>query len=73
MLPVEAALVMVNAAAGVEAMTRRVWKFAGELNLPRMIVVNQIDHPRADNRTHDRRSCGRALGPPGGSGTVADR
>ena len=48
LLPVEAALLVVNAACGVEAMTRRVWKFGEEFNLPRVIVVNQMDHPRAD-------------------------
>jgi elongation factor G len=49
LLPVEAALLVVNAACGVEAMTRRVWKFGEEFNLPRVIVVNQMDHPRADS------------------------
>jgi elongation factor G len=48
LLPVEAALLVVNAACGVEAMTRRVWKFSEEFNLPRAIVINQMDHPRAD-------------------------
>src|SRR6201996_4089653 len=48
LLPVEAALVVVNAVTGVEAMTRRVWKFAEEFNLPRILVVNQMDHARAD-------------------------
>src|SRR5271163_4482699 len=48
LLPVESALVVVNAACGVEAMTRRVWRFGEEFNLPRVIVVNQMDHPRAD-------------------------
>ncbi len=48
LLPVEAALIIVNAACGVEAMTRRVWRFGEEFNLPRVIVVNQMDHPRAD-------------------------
>ena len=48
LLPVEAALLVVNAACGVEAMTRRVWKFGEEFNLPRAIVINQMDHPRAD-------------------------
>jgi elongation factor G len=47
MLPVEAALVTVHAVNGVEAMTERVWKFAEEFNLPRAIVMNQMDHPRA--------------------------
>ena len=49
LLPVEAALVVVNAACGVEAMTRRVWKFSEEFNLPRVIVVSQMDHPRAES------------------------
>jgi elongation factor G len=48
LLPVEAALLIVNAACGVEAMTRRVWRFGEEFSLPRVIVVNQMDHPRAD-------------------------
>src|ERR1700761_3241152 len=49
LLPVEAALLVVNAVCGVEAMTRRVWKFGEEFNLPRVIVINQMDHPRADH------------------------
>ena len=50
MLPVEAALVVVNAQSGVEAATDRVWKYAAEVNLPRVIAINQIDHPKADSR-----------------------
>jgi elongation factor G len=48
MLPVEAALMVVNAANGPEAMTDRVWKYADEFNLPRVVVLNQMDHPRAE-------------------------
>jgi elongation factor G len=47
MLPVEAALVLVNAQCGVEAVTERVWKYAEEANLPRIVVLNQMDSPRA--------------------------
>jgi len=47
MLPVEAALVLVNAQNGVEAVTERVWKYAEEANLPRIVVLNQMDSPRA--------------------------
>src|SRR5580658_11310692 len=47
MLPVEAALIVVNTPSGVEAMTDRVWKYADEFNLPRVVVLNQMDHPRA--------------------------
>jgi elongation factor G len=50
MLPVESALVVVNAQTGVEAVTDRVWKYAAEVNLPRVIVINQVDHPKADTR-----------------------
>ncbi len=47
LLPVEAAAVVVNAQNGVEAMTERVWKYAEEANVPRFVVVNQMDHPKA--------------------------
>ena len=50
MLPVETALVVVNAQTGLEAATDRVWKYAAEVNLPRVIVINQVDHPKADTR-----------------------
>ena len=50
MLPVETALVVVNAQTGAEAVTDRVWKYAAEVNLPRVLVINQIDHPKADSR-----------------------
>jgi elongation factor G len=50
MMPVESALVVVNACSGVETMTDRVWKYATEVALPRAIVVNQVDHPKADSR-----------------------
>ena len=51
LLPVEAAIVVVNAQAGIEPATDRVWKYAGEMNLPRVVVVNQVDHPKADSRS----------------------
>ena len=47
MLPVDAALVVVNAQCGVEAVTERVWGYAAEANLPRIVVLNQMDSPRA--------------------------
>jgi elongation factor G len=49
MMPVELALIVVNACSGVETMTDRVWRYAMEVALPRAIVVNQVDHPKADN------------------------
>jgi elongation factor G len=47
LLPVEAAAVVINAQNGVEAVTERVWRFVEEANVPRFVVVNQMDHPKA--------------------------
>ena len=47
LLPVESAVVVVNAQNGVEPVTERVWKFAEEASLPRIVLVNQMDHPKA--------------------------
>ena len=47
LLPVEAAMVVVNAQNGVESVTERVWRYAEEANIPRFVVVNQMDHPKA--------------------------
>src|ERR1700744_1470805 len=51
MLPAETALVVVNAQTGVESGTDRVWSYASEIGLPRVVVMNQVDHPKADSRT----------------------
>jgi len=51
MLPAETAIVLINAQHGIESVTDRVWNFAAEVNLPRVIVINQLDHPKADSRT----------------------
>ncbi|HEX4650522.1 MAG TPA: elongation factor G [Granulicella sp.] len=55
MLPAEVALVVVNAQSGAEAVTGRVWKYAAEISLPRVVVMNQVDHPKADSRLGRRR------------------
>ncbi len=47
LLPVEAAAVVVNAQHGVEPVTERAWKYAEDANIPRIVVVNQMDHPKA--------------------------
>jgi elongation factor G len=47
LLPAEAAVVVVNAQNGIEAVTERVWKYAEEANVPRIVVINQMDHPKA--------------------------
>ena len=47
LLPVESAVVVVNAQSGVGPVTERVWKFAEEAAVPRIVLVNQMDHPKA--------------------------
>ena len=41
-------VIVVDATAGVKIGTERVWAFAEELNLPRIIFVNRMDRERAD-------------------------
>ena len=43
----DAALVVVDAVAGVMVQTEKVWASADELELPRMVVVNRLDRDRA--------------------------
>ncbi|OLD99022.1 MAG: translation elongation factor G [Candidatus Rokubacteria bacterium 13_1_20CM_4_68_9] len=45
---VEAAVVLVDAVAGVQVQTEKIWKFANEYELPRAVVVNRLDRERAD-------------------------
>ena len=47
LLPAESAIVLVNAQNGVEPVTERVWRYADEAGVPRIVVVNQMDHPKA--------------------------
>src|SRR5438132_7403246 len=44
----DAALVLVDATAGVEVGTEMAWSYAGEYDLPRMIVVNRLDREHTD-------------------------
>ena len=43
----DAALVVVDAVAGVEVQTERSWHYAAEQAIPRVIVVNRMDRERA--------------------------
>jgi elongation factor G len=47
LFPVESALVVVNAQSGVEPVTERVWRYADEAKVPRIVLVNQMDNPKA--------------------------
>jgi elongation factor G len=44
---VDAALVVVDAVAGVEVSTEKMWTSADEANLPRIVVLNRVDRERA--------------------------
>ncbi len=45
---VEAAVVVVDAVAGVQVQTEKIWKFASEYGLARAVVINRLDRERAD-------------------------
>ena len=62
----DAALVVVDAVAGVEVQTEKVWAEAESLSLPRIVVVNRLDRERASlERTLGslREFCSRAVVP----------
>ena len=62
----EAALVVVDAVAGVEVQTEKAWQAAEELALPRLICVDRLDRERGSlERTVDslRQTLGRAIVP----------
>src|SRR4029453_5738079 len=62
----DAALVVVDAVAGVEVQTEKVWAYAAEYGLPRLIVVNRMDRERAGfERTLEslQRAFGRSVAP----------
>src|SRR5882672_6912535 len=43
----DSAAIVVSGVTGVEVSTERVWKFAEEFELPRIIVINKMDRERA--------------------------
>ena len=47
LLPAEAAVVVINAQNGIESVSERVWRYADEAAVPRIVVINQMDHPKA--------------------------
>jgi elongation factor G len=63
---VEAAVVVVDAVAGVEVQTEKLWAEAAGLNLPRLVVVNRLERERASlDRTLEslHRDCAREIVP----------
>jgi elongation factor G len=62
----EAALVVVDAVAGVEVQTEKLWEEAGALKVPRLVVLNRLERERASlERTLEslHRDCGRTIIP----------
>ncbi len=49
---VDAALLCVSAASGIEVMTEKVWAFAEEIDLPVMIHLTKMDRERAELQTN---------------------
>ncbi|MFN2497112.1 MAG: elongation factor G-like protein EF-G2 [Pseudonocardiaceae bacterium] len=45
---VDAALFVVSAAEGVDPATVALWQECAEVQMPRVVVVSRLDHPRAD-------------------------
>ena len=63
---VDAAVVVVDAVAGVMVQTEKVWAAADELSLPRLVVVNRLDRERASldrTLTSLRDTCNRTVVP----------
>ena len=63
---VEGALVVVDAVAGVEVQTEKLWSEAAALNLPRIVAVNRLERDRASlERTLEslHRDCAREIVP----------
>ncbi|MBI4458449.1 MAG: elongation factor G [Acidobacteria bacterium] len=44
----DSALVLVDAVAGVEVVTEKVWEFSNRYNLPRALVINKLDRDNAN-------------------------
>jgi elongation factor G len=63
---VEAAITVVDAVAGVEVQTEKLWSEAAALNVPRIVAVNRLERDRASlDRTLEslRRDCAREITP----------
>src|SRR5215831_12712388 len=62
----DAAIVVVDAVAGVMVQTEKVWEAAQDIDLPRLVVVNRLDRERASlSRTLEslRETCNRTVIP----------
>ena len=48
LIAADAALVVVDAAAGVQVVTEKVWDYCTEYDLPRALVINRMDRELSD-------------------------
>lgn len=63
---VDTAVLVVDAVAGVEVQTEKVWAISEELELPRLVVLNRLDRDRASlerSLASLREACGREIVP----------
>lgn len=47
MVAADSALLLVDAVAGVEVQTEKVWQFAADFKMPRAFIINKLDRDRA--------------------------
>ena len=47
LIAADAALVLVDAVAGVEVQTEKVWSFANDYKMPRALIINKLDRERS--------------------------
>jgi len=47
LIAADAALVLVDAVAGVEVQTEKVWSFADDYKMPRALIINKLDRERS--------------------------
>ena len=45
---IDSVIVVIDAVSGVEFQTQKVWEYANEFKLPRIIYINRMDRERAD-------------------------
>src|SRR5712692_9497581 len=46
----DSSAIVVSGVTGVEVATEKVWKFADEFELPRLVIVNKMDRERASSQ-----------------------
>lgn len=44
----DGAIILISAESGVKAQTERVWQWADQYDLPRLVLMNEMDHERAN-------------------------